>query len=101
MKKMTYAEICEWVKRHMDDEFDGKITCRLDINTGDVAKYTYSNGDSYEWIREKSGYSEHINSILLNGELVYRAKYREGWLENGNYGNKLIEELPIEEKAVV
>lgn len=97
--KMTYAEIANWVKEHLDAELEHKITSRLEINTGDHSKYTYSNGDTYEWMSKPDG-RYHIVTIFLNGEMVTRDRWEATWLENGNYGNKLIEELPIEENAV-
>ena len=90
--KMTHEEIAKWAEDHNKAEMEGKLTSRLEKN---YHKYTWSNGDSYEWVYQPCGVSTQIITIIINGETVSREKWESGWLENGNWENKVIEELPL------
>ena len=98
--KMSHAEITKWAYDHSTAEIEGKLTRRLVTCTEFAHKYEWSNGDSYEWEYTPCDYSKYIVTIRINGELVSREKWEHGWLENGNWGTKLIEEYPLEENAV-
>lgn len=94
--KMTHEEITKWAEDHNKAEMEHKLTSRLEVCTENYHKYTWSNGDSYEWEYTPCDYSKYIVTIRINGEMVFRAKWEHGWLENGSWGTKLIEELPLE-----
>lgn len=86
--KMTYTEIENWCKEHV------MMHSKLLINRDGYSKYRYENGDTYEWHSYDEGQYDHVK-IYINGELVSNRLYHDTWLDNGNFGKKLIAELPV------
>lgn len=90
---MTAAEIKTWVYNHIN------MKNRLVYNTENGYKMQFENGDTYEYSSTKQDYFRELVTIRINGKLSRKAIFEDCWLENGSYGNKLIEELPIETAA--
>lgn len=62
-------------------------------------KITFSSGESYEYRKQEKGSSLFAVTIWIDGEMVQNALFREGWLNNGNYGAEKLIDLPIETAA--
>lgn len=90
---MTAAEIKAWVYSHID------MRNNILYNTENGYKMQFENGDTYEYSSKEKDYFRELITIRINGEIVRKAIYEDCWLENGTWGSKLIEELPIETAA--
>ena len=90
---MTASEIKTWVYNHIN------MKSNIVFNSESQYKLKFENGDTYEWKSERKEYSKKIITVWINGKMAQKSLYVEKWLDNGNYGSELIEELPIDNSA--
>lgn len=62
-------------------------------------KINFESGDAYEYKRKELSHGEYQVTIWINGKMEKNAIYKDTWLDNGNYGTKLIENLPMTSAA--
>lgn len=63
-KAMTIKEVSDWVCEHLGRKR------RTVYNTDNGTKYTWENGDSYEYAVKKWEVNKKIAHIIINGELA-------------------------------
>lgn len=90
---MTGKELKTWVYSHIE------MKTTLVFNAEGHYKLKYENGDTYEYRSVEKGFCKELVTIWINGKIARKALYAETWLDNGSWGNKLIEELPIDNSA--
>ena len=92
---MTRKQIYDWCAERVNLKRDYTW-----FRDGAWYRITFGNGDTYEWKQEETKkFCQTVVTIWINGEMVSRSLYEEGWLENGSWGYRVICELPIEKAA--
>lgn len=90
---MTQEQILTWCMDH------GQMKRQYTWYGEEHYKITFENGATYEYSRKQISSRKYQVTIWISGEMVQNAIWEDTWLDNGNYGAKKLEDLPIEKAA--